>query len=149
MPRFTMLALVATAFISMSALGKEAKMPHVTGIGGVFFKAKGDPKVLAAWYQEQLGIKLEPWGGAAFRWPADKAKDKGVTAWKIAGKDTREFSPSESSFMINYRVEDLLGMIANLKKSGVRIVKEPEPTEYGMFASILDPEGNRIELWEP
>jgi predicted enzyme related to lactoylglutathione lyase len=124
-------------------------MPQVTGIGGVFFKSKRDPKVLAAWYQEHLGIKLEPFGGAAFRWPEDKAEDKGVTAWSIADKDTKWFSPSESSFMINYRVDDLSGMIVGLQKSGVNILKGPESYENGKFAWIMDPEGNKVELWEP
>jgi predicted enzyme related to lactoylglutathione lyase len=124
-------------------------MPQVTGIGGVFFKAKGDAKVLAAWYQEHLGIKLNPWGGAIFRWAEDKGAAKAATAWTIDDKNSEKYNASESSFMINYRVDDLLGMIANLKKSSVRILKEPESSEFGKFASILDPEGNRIELWEP
>jgi len=124
-------------------------MPQVTGIGGVFFKAKGDPKVLAAWYQEHLGIKLAPWGGAVFRWPDDKAKDKGVTAWNIDEKDSEKFSHSEANFMINYRVDDLLGMVANLKAAGIKILEGPDISEYGKFAWILDPEGNKIALWEP
>jgi len=124
-------------------------MAQVTGIGGVFFKAKGDPKVLAAWYQEHLGIKMAPWGGAVFRWADDKGAAKAATAWSIDEKNSDRYSASESSFMINYRVDDLLGMIANLKKSGIKILKEPESSEYGKFASVLDPEGNRIELWEP
>jgi predicted enzyme related to lactoylglutathione lyase len=124
-------------------------MAQVTGIGGVFFKAKGDPKVLAAWYQEHLGIKLAPWGGAVFRWADDKGAAKAATAWSIDDKNSEKYSASESSFMINYRVDDLLGLIANFKKSGVKILKDAESSEYGKFASIIDPEGNRIELWEP
>ena len=124
-------------------------MPHVTGIGGVFFKAKGDPKVLAAWYQKHLGIKLAPWGGAVFHWAEDKGASSAATAWSIDEKNSEKYSGSESSFMINYRVDDLSGMIAKLKESGIKILTEPEPSEYGKFASLLDPEGNRIELWEP
>ena len=124
-------------------------MPHVTGIGGVFFKAKGDPKALAAWYQENLGVKLESWGGAAFKWPQDTAEDKGATAWVVAERDTDWFSPSESSFMINYRVDDLIGMLANLRKADVKILKGPESHENGKFAWLMDPEGNKVELWEP
>ncbi|MGZ3697434.1 MAG: VOC family protein [Bdellovibrionota bacterium] len=124
-------------------------MPHVTGIGGVFFKAKGDPEALASWYQEHLGIKMAPWGGAVFRWAEDPGAAKAATAWSIDEKDSEKYSGSESSFLINYRVDDLFGMIANLKKSGVKILKDAESSEYGKFASILDPEGNRIELWEP
>ena len=124
-------------------------MPHVTGIGGVFFKAKGDEKALAVWYQENLGIKLKPWGGSAFKWPEDTAEDKGSTAWVIARKDTDWFSPSESSFMINYRVDDMVGLIAKLGRAGVKILKGPESHENGKFAWIMDPDGNKIELWEP
>jgi predicted enzyme related to lactoylglutathione lyase len=124
-------------------------MPHVTGIGGVFFKAKGDEKALAAWYQENLGIKLKPWGGAAFKWPEDTAEDKGSTAWTIAKKDSDWFSPSESGFMINYRVDDMAGLVAKLNKAGVKILKGPESHENGKFAWIMDPDGNKIELWEP
>jgi len=124
-------------------------MPHVTGIGGVFFKSKGDHKTLAAWYQKHLGIKLEPFGAAVFRWIEDTAEDKGVTVWHVAEKDTTWFNPSESSFMINYRVDDLSGMIVNLQKVGVKILQGPESHENGKFAWIMDPEGNKVELWEP
>ena len=124
-------------------------MPHVTGIGGVFFKEKGDHKVLAGWYQNYLGIKMAPWGGAVFRWADDKDSENAATAWNIDEKNSEKYNASESNFMINYRVDDLIGMIENLKRSGTRILKEPESTEYGKFASILDPEGNRLELWEP
>src|SRR5271163_2209327 len=101
-------------------------MPHVTGIGGVFFKAKGDPKVLAAWYQEHLGIKLNSWGTAVFRWAEDKGAAKAATAWKIDDGNSERYSASESNFMINYRVDDLLSMIAHLKRSGVTILKDAE-----------------------
>src|SRR4051812_597906 len=124
-------------------------MPHVTGIGGVFFKAKGDPEALASWYQEHLGIKLAPWGGAVFDWAEDKGAADAATAWSIDGKHSEKYSGSESSFVINYRVHDLSGMIANLKKLGAKILKDAVSSEYGRFASVLDPEGNRIELWEP
>ena len=123
-------------------------MPHVTGIGGVFFKSK-DHKALAAWYAKNLGITLQPWGGAVFRWKEDKGADKAATAWDIANVDDDRFSHSKAPFMINYRVDDLMGMIANLKKAGVKILKELESSEYGKFASIMDPDGNKIELWEP
>ncbi len=124
-------------------------MPHVTGIGGVFFKAKGDHKALAAWYSENLGIKLEPYGSAVFEWPTDTAEDKGVTVWHVAEKNTDWFGPSESSFMINYRVDDMVGLLAKLRGAGVNILKGPESHENGKFAWIMDPDGNKIELWEP
>jgi catechol 2,3-dioxygenase-like lactoylglutathione lyase family enzyme len=124
-------------------------MAKITGIGGVFLKTKTDPKELAAWYQRHLGMPLEPWGGAALRWPNDPAEDKGVTAWHLAGKDSDWFSPSTSSFMINYRVDNLGEMIQQLKADGIEIWKGPESHENGKFAWIMDPDGNKVELWEP
>lgn len=126
----------------------EKKMPHVTGIGGVFFKSK-DHKALAAWYQKHLGVSIEAWGGAALKWTEDKAEDKGVTVWHVADAKKDWFSPSQSTFMINYRVDDLAGMIANLNKAGVKVLKGPESHENGKFAWIMDPDGNKVELWEP
>jgi len=124
-------------------------MAKVTGIGGVFIQSKDSSKTLAAWYQKHLGIQLTEWGGAVLRWPDDKAEDKGVTAWHVAAKDSDWFSPSKSSFMINYRIDDMAGMIAQLKAGGVAILKGPESHENGKFAWIMDPEGNKVELWEP
>ena len=124
-------------------------MAKVTGIGGVFFKSKGDHAALAAWYQKHLGMPLEPWGGAALRWPQDTAEDKGVTAWHVAARDTKWFAPSDAPFMINYRVDDLTGLLANLQASGVAILKGPDSDENGKFAWIVDPDGNKVELWEP
>jgi predicted enzyme related to lactoylglutathione lyase len=124
-------------------------MAKITGIGGVFFKSRSDHKALAAWYQRHLGLSLEKWGGAIIRWPEDKAEDKGLTVWSVAEKDSRWFSPSESSFMINYRVDDLDAMIRQLKEGGVEILKGPESSEEGKFAWIMDPDGNKVELWEP
>ena len=124
-------------------------MAKITGVGGVFIKSKGDGKALANWYRRHLGLALEPWGGAVLRWPDDKAEDKGVTAWHVASHDSKWFSPSESSFMINYRVDDLEGLLVQLRRDGVTILKGPESEENGHFAWILDPDGNKIELWEP
>ena len=123
-------------------------MAKVTGIGGVFFKSK-DPKALTAWYAKNLGMTIEVWGGAVLRWNADKTAEDGATAWGIEDSNTGKFSPSQSTFMINYRVDDLMGLIANLNKVGVKVLKEPESSEFGKFASIMDPDGNRVELWEP
>src|SRR5688572_30448337 len=102
----------------------EATMAKITGIGGVFFKSRNDRAALAAWYQEHLGISLESFGGAVLRWPDDKAEDKGLTVWHIAEKESQWFSPSDSSFMINYRVDDLEEMIAQLRAGGVEIIQE-------------------------
>ncbi len=124
-------------------------MARVTGIGGVFFKSKKDNKALAAWYHSNLGMKLEDWGGSILMWPNDKAEDKGLTVWHVAEKDSKWFSPSKSEFMINYRVDDMKGMLAQLKAAGVEVIKGPESHENGIFAWILDPEGNKVELWQP
>ena len=124
-------------------------MAKITGIGGVFFKSKSDPKALAAWYAKNLGLVLEDWGGAVLRWTEDKGGDRGVTAWHVAGKDSQWFSPSESSFMINYRVDDLDELLAQLRENGVTILKGPEADDNGRFAWILDPDDNKVELWQP
>lgn len=124
-------------------------MAKVTGIGGVFFKSTGDHKALATWYQKHLGMPVEAWGGAVLRWPDDRAGDKGVTAWHVAARDTKWFAPSDAPFMINYRVDDLDGLLANLKAAGVNVLKGPDADENGKFAWIVDPDGNKVELWEP
>ena len=124
-------------------------MAKVTGIGGVFFKSTGDSAALAAWYQKHLGKPLEDWGGAISRWPDDKAEDRGLTVWNPAGKDSKWFSPSNSSFMINYRVDNLVELLKQLRAGGVEVLKGPESAENGKFAWIMDPDGNKVELWEP
>src|ERR1700683_2710832 len=121
-------------------------MARVTGIGGVFFKAKNDDRALREWDKKNLGIKLEDWGGCGLEWSEDKAEDKGVTAWHVAEPGRKWFSPSESSFMINYRIDNMDEMIAQLKKGGVAIQKGPEYHENGSFAWVMDPEGNKVEL---
>ena len=124
-------------------------MAKVTGIGGVFLKCRGDSAALAAWYQTHLGLPLETWGGAILRWPDDKAEDQGLTVWSLADKDSQWFSPSDSAFMINYRVDDLDALLAQLRADGVAIVAGPESHENGKFAWIMDPDGNKVELWQP
>ena len=124
-------------------------MAKVTGIGGVFIKSRSDSAALAAWYQKHLGMSPESWGGVILRWPDDKADDKGLTVWHVAAKDSQWFSPSDSTFMINYRVDDLVGLIAKLRADGIEILSGPESHENGKFAWIMDPDGNKVELWEP
>ena len=124
-------------------------MPKVTGIGGVFFKSKGDPTALATWYQKHLGMPLAPWGGAVLRWPDDHADDQGLTVWCLAEPDSTWFAPSDAPFMINYRVDDLDGILARLRAGGTETHKGPESHENGRFAWVLDPDGNKLELWEP
>ena len=124
-------------------------MARVTGIGGVFFKSRSDASGLAAWYQSHLGIPLESFGGAILKWRDDKSEDGGMTVWHVADRESEWFRPSDSSFMINYRVDDLDGMVAQLRADGVDIVGGPESHENGKFAWIMDPDGNKVELWQP
>ncbi|MET1254150.1 VOC family protein [Aliikangiella maris] len=124
-------------------------MAKVTGIGGIFFKSKKDNKALAAWYEKHLGMPLADFGGAILKWSDDKSEDQGLTVWHLANKDSQWFSPSNSPFMINYRVDNLDEMLNQLTDSGIEIVDGPESHENGKFAWIMDPEGNKIELWEP
>jgi predicted enzyme related to lactoylglutathione lyase len=124
-------------------------MARVTGIGGVFFKSKGDRAALAEWYQKHLGVQVESYGGAIFKWPEDKANDDGVTAWHIADSASKWFHPSDATFMINYRVDNLDEMLDGLRAGGVQIVGDPQADENGKFAWILDLDGNKVELWQP
>lgn len=122
-------------------------MKRVTGIGGVFFKAK-DPKALGAWYRTHLGIDIAEWGGAVFRW-ADDAGGAGKTAWQLFKDDTSHFAPSTASFMINYRVDNLDALLATLREEGCDVDAKVDESEYGKFGWVMDPEGNRMELWQP
>jgi predicted enzyme related to lactoylglutathione lyase len=124
-------------------------MAKVTGIGGVFFKTKSDAAALNAWYQKYLGIPIESFGGAVLEWPNDHAEDQGLTVWQVADKESKWFGPSNSSFMINYRVDNLDEMLAQLHAGGVEVIGGPESHENGCFAWIMDPDGNKVELWEP
>jgi predicted enzyme related to lactoylglutathione lyase len=124
-------------------------MARVTGVGGVFFKSKGDRASLAAWYAKHLGLTLESFGGAILKWPDDKADDQGLTVWHVADAGSKWFSPSDSAFMINYRVDNLSELLTQLRAEGVDVVGGPESHENGKFAWIMDPDGNKIELWEP
>jgi predicted enzyme related to lactoylglutathione lyase len=120
-------------------------MNRVTGIGGIFFKAE-DPKSLKEWYRKHLGIDAGDYG-ATFNWRDDNDPTKqGQTVWSLFPKDTKYFDPGTAPFMINYRVVDLDGLVKALREEGVEV--KSESSEYGSFAWISDPEGNRIELWE-
>ena len=122
-------------------------MEQVTGIGGVFFKVR-DPKRMAAWYRENLGI-LSNDGCADFVWrDKDHPDQTGRTVWAIFPEDATQFGSTSSRLMINYRVANLDRMLEQLRHSGVTVEKV-EDYDYGRFAWITDPEGNRIELWEP
>ena len=124
-------------------------MKRVTGIGGVFFKAK-DPKALQAWYKEHLGVDVQPWGGAAFDWVDGEGKAyAGTTAWNIASLESDQFAPSTAPFMVNYRVDDLHALVKALKAEGCNVLEKIDESEYGKFGWVIDPEGNKVELWQP
>lgn len=121
---------------------------RVTGLGGIFFKSK-DPSALKRWYTDRLGIEHDRYG-SVFTWrSSDPPHGEGLTVWSPFTDDTTYFRPSGREFMINYRVEDLEWLLTELRKEGVTVVGEVEVYEYGKFGWILDPEGNKIELWEP
>ena len=124
-------------------------MKRVTGIGGIFFHAK-DPVALRAWYQEHLGIDVQEWGGTAFTW-ADGGGNptKGTTVWSIGASSGDQFAPSTSTFMINYRVADLAGLLQALRKEGCDVLEKTDDSEFGKFGWVMDPEGNKVELWQP
>ena len=124
-------------------------MKRVTGIGGVFFKAR-DPKALAEWYRIHLGLHVEEWGGVAFRWVTDdNPTGTGTTVWSPFADDTSYFSPSQASFMVNYRVENLDDLLAALRAEGCEVEARTDDSEYGKFGWVMDPEGNKVELWQP
>jgi catechol 2,3-dioxygenase-like lactoylglutathione lyase family enzyme len=121
---------------------------RVIGLGGIFFKAK-DPQKMYQWYEKHLGIKGKPKVGAMFHWRrADDPAQESLTLWSIFSDQTKYFEPSAAPFMINYQVEDLDAVLEALRAEGVTIDPKREDHEYGRFAWIMDPEGNRIELWE-
>jgi predicted enzyme related to lactoylglutathione lyase len=121
-------------------------MQKVTGIGGVFIKAK-DPKALAAWYQQHLGIGFGNNSHVVFNWKDDS--DSGMTVFSFFKEENAYFDPSEKSYMINFRVKDLSALLEELKKENVWMEEKTQEYDYGKFAWIMDPEGNKIELWEP
>ena len=123
-------------------------MKKVTGLGGIFFKCD-DPKAMNAWYAKNLGLPMSDYG-ATFDWQeVDDSSKKGSTTWSTFRQDTKHFDPSVKPFMINYRVENLVALVEELKKDNVTIVDEVADSDYGKFVHVLDPEGNIIELWEP
>ena len=123
-------------------------MARVTGIGGVFLRAK-DPKALAAWYAKHLNIVAAPWG-IKFVWSDEVPKGTGSTAWSTFPADSKYFGPNlQQQVMINYRVDDLDALLAQLEKDGVTIDPKRDNGDFGKFAWITDPEGNRLELWQP
>lgn len=138
----------ATNSLISNKSSEKTKMKKVTGIGGIFFKCK-DPNKMNEWYNQNLGLNTNEYG-VVFEWRqgADSSK-KGFTTWSPFKETTKYFEPSTKDFMINYRVENLVALVEEMKKNGVTIVDEIETADYGKFVHILDVEGNKVELWEP
>lgn len=152
-PVLLIMALIASfcfGFAFKTAISNQtaSQTKKVTGIGGIFFKSE-NPAKLKDWYQKNLGLNINQYG-AVFEWHqgADSTK-KGFTQWAAFGKNTDYFEPSSKDFMINYRVEDLEKLIAELKQNEVKILDSLQVVSYGKFIHILDIEGNKIELWQP
>jgi catechol 2,3-dioxygenase-like lactoylglutathione lyase family enzyme len=122
-------------------------MGRVTGLGGVFFKS-ADPERLYAWYEKHLGMKREG-GEFRFHWGDPSTGGAGMTVWAIFKSDTKYFAPSAAPFMLNYRVDDLDGLLERLRAAGAEVDPRREDHDYGRFAWVMDPDGNRVELWEP
>jgi predicted enzyme related to lactoylglutathione lyase len=124
-------------------------MKRVTGLGGLFFKSQ-DPKSSLEWYRNHLGIESDEWGGFAFQWREKDTPDNiGYTVWSLFPEESKHFEPSQKQVMVNFRVDDLAALLPVLKDEGVEIVGEIEDHPNGKFAWILDPDGRKIELWEP
>ena len=124
-------------------------MKRVTGVGGIFMKS-ANPKAMRDWYQRHLGIDVQEWGGAAFTWKGPQNPDGvGTTVWNIFDASSNYFDPSRSPFMVNYRVADLVALIAALRAEGCNVGEKVDESEYGKFGWVFDPDGNKIELWEP
>lgn len=123
-------------------------MKKVTGVGGIFFKTK-DPEKMKEWYNKNLGLVTNEYGSVFEFRESDRPENKAYSVWSPFKDDTDYFQPSEKEFMINYRVENIEELVEELQKSGVTICDEIETYEYGKFVHILDPENNKIELWEP
>ena len=123
-------------------------MAKVVGVGGIFFKSK-NPKKLGVWYRKNLGVDVQPWGGAAFQWETKSAHQR-FTVWSPFPAGTRHFQPSTAPYMINLIVDDLDALLKKLRKSRVMVdARGVEASEYGRFAWVMDPEGRKLELWEP
>ncbi|HYA70300.1 MAG TPA: VOC family protein [Thermoplasmata archaeon] len=127
--------------------GSRAKK-RVIGIGGIFLRSK-EPKRLARWYREHLGMEIDN-QFLKYEWLSPKDDHhRGTTVWAALASNERDWGRNHPSAMVNYRVEDLAGLLAQLKEEGVEVDGQTEETEHGRFGWVLDPDGNRIELWEP
>ena len=123
-------------------------MARVTGVGGVFLRSR-DPKAIAKWYAENLGVKLADFNGTAFQWSDEVPAGTGMTAWSAFPEDTAYFGEGKQAVMIDYRVDDLDALLTELEAKGVWIDPKRQDEVYGKFAWIKDCDGNRVELWQP
>ncbi len=126
-------------------------MQRVIGVGGIFFKAN-DPEKLSAWYKKHLGLNVEEWGGVTFQEGAGadlQPKRQAYIAWSPFEADTVYFEPSTKPYMLNFRVHDLHALLEELRREGVDVDEKTEESDFGKFGWLMDPEGTRIELWEP
>jgi predicted enzyme related to lactoylglutathione lyase len=144
--KLTRLLFVAAVTITCQGYAMAEQVGHVTGIGGVFVNSK-DPKSLAKWYREVLGLDVKPWGGAAL--PFDAPDHPPKVSWAVFPASSDSMSPSTREFMINFAVDDMDAMIARLTAHGVPILKRDDNDTFGRFAWIQDPDGTKIELWQP
>ncbi len=122
--------------------------PKVTGIGGIFFVST-NPQEIREWYGTNLGLAIDDYGSPFEFRNANRPEEINYLRWSPFEVGTDYFKPSEKEFMINYRVQNIEGLLIKLKENGVTIVDDIEEFEYGKFVHIMDPEGNKIELWEP
>jgi predicted enzyme related to lactoylglutathione lyase len=123
-------------------------MKRVTGLGGVFFTSN-NPKRIAEWYRRHLGIRIADGKAGILEWKEKGKRGEAYTIWAPFPRNTRYFRPGKKQFMLNYRVENLKGLLKQLKKEGVRVIGSVEEYDYGNFGWIMDPDGNKVELWEP
>ena len=151
--KLTLALIVASSFLAgfvvrgVQDSNQSQTRPRVSGIGGIFFKCR-DPKAIREWYAKNLGLETNAYG-SVFEWHqgVDSTK-KGFTQWSPFKESTKYFEPSNKDFMINYRVENLTALLAELKTNGVKVVDSVQSVDYGSFVHIMDPEGNKLELWQ-
>lgn len=122
--------------------------PKVTGIGGIFFKSE-DPVASREWYSKNLGLEVNQWGSSFEFRNANRPEEINYLQWSPSKKGSEHFKPSQKEFMINYRVQNIEGLVEKLRSNGVEVLDEIEHFDYGKFVHIMDHEGNKIELWEP
>lgn len=140
------MAILAATLLGTSGPVSAEPTGNITGVGGIFVQSK-DPKALAAWYRDVLGIKMEPWQGAMLRY--DAPGHPPMVVWAAFKPGDSEMAGSTREFMINFGVDDLDAFITRLKAKGVTILKRDDSDPTGKFAWIVDPDGTKIELWQP